>query len=279
MQLVSFRMGWPPPPRGWHVNRRPANPASGTTDDAKDNADIGTPSSARTPSEESAIRRELAIDYELFELARKRFWMAYAAMLNELCPDGTRFGSGSAGDVPLDLVQSWLRARYTRVMSTTFLNAVTEIDVTADDPLCGEGWWWRSGWERLDDRWTGPEPHSTWFLPPLATGHTYDLTIDVLWPASPEIWDNTTIDVNGQRVFITRERCQPDSQRGATHRLRARIPPRVVALQDRYTHVALEIPETAQVLKTFVVCESFDTYHHDERLVGLSVLGLRVRPI
>lgn len=274
MQLVSFRMGWPPPPRGWHVNRRPTQePAA---EEPRGDHKPARPT-GRTPAEEATIRRELNIDTELHELARERFWNAYAAMLGELCPDNTTFTPAAAAAVPLDDVQAWLRLRYADVVAAAFPAPVTELDVTADDAICGEGWWWRSGWDKLDDRWTGPETRSSWFLPPLAPNRTYEITIDVLWPASPEIWENTTVEVNGRRVFVRRERCEPAGTRSASHLLRARISPEVVAAQDRFTHVVIEIPETVQALKTLVVCESFDTYHHDERFVGLSVLGLRVR--
>lgn len=277
MQLVSFRMGWPPPPRGWHVNRRPT--ASSDAEPLPDAPKPPTRRATRTTEEETTIRRELNIDTELYDLATQRFWLAYAAMLGELCPDNIAFTPESAAAVSIDDVQDWLRARYADVVANTFPHAVTDIDVTADDAICGEGWWWRSGWDTLDDRWTGPEPRSTWYLPPLAANRAYELTIEVLWPASPAIWENTTVEVNGQRVFVSRERCTPAVARGASHLLRATIPARVVASQDRSTRVVLEIPETVQALKKFVVCESFDTYHHDERFVGLSVQALRVRAV
>lgn len=265
MQLVSFRMGWAPPPRGWHVNKRPGGSDASRT-------------SGRTPAEDAAIERELDIDAELHAMATAQFWNAYAAMLDMLCPDGETFTPASAAAVPLDTVQDWLRVRYADVVATSFPHPASAIEISADDALCGEGWFWRSGWDSLDDRWTGPETRSTWSLPRLVPNRDYDLTIDVLWPATPDIWEQTTVIVNGHRLDVRRDIGEPAMPRGATHFLRALVPAELVSERNRLTHIAIEVPETVQALKNLTVCESFDTYNKDERFVGLSVQRLSLRP-
>ena len=99
MQLVSHHMGWPPPPRGWHVNQRPAQQER-------------TATNPRADAEEQEIRQQLSVDTRLYELARQRFWTSYARMLDTLSPDGTTFTASTAEAVPLETVQGWLRARY-----------------------------------------------------------------------------------------------------------------------------------------------------------------------
>jgi hypothetical protein len=263
MQLVSFHMGWPPPPRDWHVNQRPV----------KQDEPVETP---RPQAEEQEIRRLLAIDAELHELATHRFWASYARMLDALSPEGTTFTTSSAAAVPLDTVQGWLRARYLDEVAATFPRPVTDVEVSSDDALCGEGWWWRSGWPTLDDRWTGPESRSSWYLPRLAQGRSYELTIEVLASAGRAVWDGAAIEVNGVGLPVVRHHSAPAVERGAPLRLTATLSPEVVSRQRGLTRVVVEVPETLQHLKHMMVCESFDTYHPDLRRVGLSVQRLTI---
>ena len=266
MQLVSHHMGWPPPPRGWHVNQRPAQQE-------------GTETTLRADAEEQEIRQQLSVDTRLYELARQRFWTSYARMLDTLSPDGTTFTASTAEAVPLETVQGWLRARYIEDVAATFPRPVTDVAVSADDALCGEGWWWRSGWSTLDDRWTGPENRSSWYLPRLAPGRTYLLTIEVLASAGRAAWDGAAIEVNGAALPVVRHHAPPAVERGASLKLMATLTPKAVSRQQHVTRVIVEVPETLQHLKDDVVCESFDTYHNDLRFVGLAVQRLTIHQI
>jgi hypothetical protein len=173
--------------------------------------------------------------------------------------------------VPLETVQGWLRARYIDEVAATFPRPVTDVEVSADNALCGEGWWWRSGWATLDDRWTGPgEPIE---LVSAATCTRPNLPADHRGArlGRPRAWDGAAIEVNGVALPVVRHHAPPAVERGASLKLMATLTPKVVSRQQHVTRVIVEVPETLQHLKDDVVCESFDTYHNDLRFVGLAV--------
>ncbi len=258
MQLLAFRMGWPPPPLGWHINRRPDGPARPRTD------------------EEEAMSDLLGVDYQLYAQVEARFWSDYAAMLHTIDPAHASVGGADPRQVDLAAVQEALRAHHHA--SAAAVPEASIVEVTGDPPLEGEGWWWRECPGGLSYRWTGPEPRATLRMPALVPGREYDLTVDLMGAADWDTWDAAGLQVNGVAAPAVREWAGPVTPGGVTLRLHARVPPEVVARQQGATEVALTVPETRQALTHVTIRESYDTYNKDLRAVGLAVHRIRVAP-
>jgi hypothetical protein len=264
MQLIAYKMGWPAPPRGWHINRRP---------DAaeKKAADVETDVS------DAEILERLAIDTELYRLVAERFWADYAAMLSIIHPGGVQFSADSAREQPIDLTQSWLRDHHERGKIRRYPFAVERFDYSADEAVAGEGWWWREKPGEFGYRWTGPETASSISLPPLVASQPYTLTLDAMGAAAFDLWEGVTIRVNGCPIDVVRERLAGREQGTVTLRLHAIVPPDVVSAQRGETCITIHVPTTKQALAHVNVLESFDTYNRDTRHVGVAVHRIRAR--
>jgi hypothetical protein len=262
MQLVSFQMGWPPPPNGWRINRRP-------------DADAESPDiSSDLPDHELAAR--LAVDRLLYGIVRQRFWTAYARMLTTIAPHETSFNADSAVDVPVETAQEWLRACTTRQIRETHATAAERIDYSGDEPVTGEGWWWRERPKELGYRWSGPGDSATMMLPPLVPGQSYAITVDLMGACDWSAWEAAGLSVNDVQLDVVRERIAPRERGDVALRLHAVIPLRIVAAQDQATKLTFHC-HTRQALSHVNVLESFDTYNHDMRRVGLAVHSVRIR--
>lgn len=269
MQLVSFRLGWAPPPTGWHLNRRPDTPTVEAHED------------------EPAIRELLAVDLELYAQAEHTFWTAYAAMLDTLRPSPVKISRRTAAEVPIETVQQWLRAHYDARLHASRPAAVAGVDVRTDEPLPGEGWWWRQVPESgVAFQWTGPGPRSSLRLPPLEPSGEYDLTMDFVAVADSNTWDGLRLAVNGHPTFAVRERFGPSEHEAVKFRLHARLSASVIAAQKGGTDIVLTVPVTGPVPGAVVIAESMDTVRRDERQVGVALHRIqisraaqRVRPV
>lgn len=262
MQLVAFKMGWPPPQLGWHINRRPDT--AGVEDDTFDISD-------------EELRPLLAIDQQLYEMATARFWSAYTDMLTALRPDAPAFTPDTARGVSVDLAQNWLRHHFEATQARQFATAVASIDIAGDAPSTGEGWWWRECPQHTSYRWTGPGTDATLYAPMLETDTSYTLTLDAMGAADWPAWESVTVDVNGHPVAAVRERFEPRLANQVAIRLEARIDPAAVAAQDGLTRITLHVPQTKQALAHVQITESFDTVRHDMRAVGLAVHRVQIR--
>jgi hypothetical protein len=263
LQLLAFRMGWTPPQPGWYINRRPDAPAV-VRDQASEDEDL-------------EIERRLAVDTALYRLVEARFWEQYAAMLTEIDPVGQVWSAEQGHTVGLDTVQGWLRQHHgTRFVAAPSCGVAT-ADYRSDEPIAGEGWWWRERPKGLAYRWTGPDTRATLVLPPLVPDRSYDLTIDLMGAASWETWDRATLEINGAPVATVRERFGPHARGDVALRMHARLDPGGLGDPATPTELALCVPETLQCLKHVMVLESFDTTNRDLRAVGLAVHRVRVR--
>lgn len=256
MQLLAFRMGWPPPPLGWHINRRPDRPVRPKTD------------------EEREMSRLLAVDTDLYAQVEERFWAEYASMLRALDPSGRRFAGAAPRQTDIAAVQEALRTHHQA--HTPLVPAAAAVDVSGDLPLEGEGWWWRECPKAHAYRWTGPEPNATLRLPVLEEGRDYDLTVELMGAADWDAWDGATMTVNGASAHAIREWSGPSTPGNVTLRWHARVPADVVRRQQGATEVAFSVPGTRQALTHVTVRESYDTYNKDMRAVGLAVHRVRI---
>ncbi|MEQ1868512.1 MAG: hypothetical protein ABL961_00620 [Vicinamibacterales bacterium] len=262
MQLVSFRMGWPPPQRGWHINRRP----DGLTEHADQQV---------TDEELDAL---LESDRALYAMAKNRFWTAYSEMLCAIRPDAPAFSPESAQEVPTELVQDWLRRHFEATLAGQYVAPVNHIDITADRPLNGEGWWWRERPKSTAYRWSGPDRESTLLAPPLVEGQDYELTLDAMGAATWRVWDEVAITINGQPVPAVHERSAPAEPGSACIRIRARVPSSAIGVQKGLTRIGLTA-RTEQSLTHARVEESFDTFHNDMRMVGLALHRVQLKAV
>jgi hypothetical protein len=259
MQLVSFRLGWPAPTLGWRINTRPDRGSSST--DADGDGDV---------------KSALTVDTALYEAATLRFWQAYAEMLSAITPESRPISATSAPLVSLETAQEWLRRHHQQRPALKAPDAV-QVSCDADAPVTGEGWWWRERPYDRSYRWTGPGRTATMRLPPLQPDRSYELTMELMGAADWPTWDGLALEINGQRVSMTRERSGPRTPNAPNLRLQAMLPPDLVARQDRHTHIAITVPETRQALQQSMRVESFDTVNPDMRLVGVAVSGIEIR--
>jgi hypothetical protein len=264
MQLVAFRSGWPPPPRGWRINRSPGPAAASVR-------------KLTAAAEEAQIRPHLALDDHLYALARQRFWADYCAMLDKLCPDRAPFTAATT--VRDDDVQDWLRRDYRERHVRHLSGHATSIDVTAESPLRGEGWWWREVPGAFAAyRWSGPGNTASLFFEPLAPGLDYELTVDVMGAADESTWEGLALEVNGQPVPAAQERVAAPAPGAPSLRLRARLTPDLVATRDGMIRLTFRVPETKPAHRHIMVLETFDTYNPDERHKGLAVHRVKIEP-
>lgn len=257
LQLVSFRMGWRPPPLGWWLNRRPDDPPAQAADD------------------EAEIRERLAVDLDLYARAETRFWQDYADMLNTLRPSTVAMTPVTAAAVSIFTVQDWLRAHHANLLRQGQGPASTEIALEADEPFVGSGWWWRESTGAAAHRWSGPTTTASVSLPPLVPG-TYDLRVDLMGAVDWETWDGLTASVNGKEVFVVRERFGPVEDGCVTLRLHATLSPEIIKAQPGRTELALTVPECKRRQSLGLMEQSKDTLAEDTREVGVALHAIHV---
>lgn len=262
IQLVAYRMSWAPPPNGWHINQRPDG--------------IQTSGAVET-AEDQELRQLLAVDFELYERAERRFWTEYAEMLNAIS-GGPRFTADSARDVSFDTVQQWLRSLTVARQMAKVSAPVSRVDSSADEPFMGEGWWWRECPKDVAYRWTGPGSRTTLWLAPLETDRDYAVTIDAMGAADWTTWEHFGLEVNGCRITAVHEHFRPAGSAGTRLRFHATVPAAVVASQHGHTEIAFTVPESRSIPGRSLVVESQDTVRHDERRVGIAVHRVRIEP-
>src|SRR5262249_23484941 len=146
------------------------------------------------------IRAHLALDDELYRLARRRFWSDYAAMLREIAPDRMTVTAADAAAVPRGTVQDWLRPGSFERRRPRPPSCLSPGEGGADAPLSGEGWWWREVPGKFAYRWSGPGPTASLYCEPLVPGHDYGLTIELMGAADWPTWEGAALEVNGTLV-------------------------------------------------------------------------------
>ncbi len=266
MQLVAFRMGWPPPQLGWHINR-----CSETTAPALQ--------LVHGQLSDDEVRAHLAVDEALYAQTRSRFWEAYSNMLIAIRPDETAFSADTAHNVAVETVQGWLRDAYVARTAQRLCTATESIDIDGARPVAGEGWWWRECPKGVSYRWTGPSTRATVLAAPLIEAHDYALTVDAMGAADWQTWEAVGLEVNGKPVHSVHERFTPSEPGMVSIRLHARLAPDIVSAQNGLTSITISVPETKRALRHVRVLESFDTYNQDMRQVGLAVCRIQIAQV
>jgi hypothetical protein len=256
MQLVSFLLGWPPPPAGWRINRTP---------EAREVA----------PEVRAEIAGELAIDFELYRLAGERFRQSYGSMVAKLDPS---FNPVLAAPElpPFDRVQKLLQMLHLQRLEAAEVCAARGASLDFAEPLDGRGWWWRECPHSYAYRWSGPETTSEINLPPLEKGRHYRLTLEVFGAADWTTWEQLTLTLNEARLFVVRESVCPVEPHSPQLRLVSHIDPESAAQTRPYTRIALHVPETVPALQHVLRKESLNTFNYDQRRVGLAVHRLDI---
>lgn len=261
MQLVAFRMGWPAPPLGWHLNRRPD--------------ENGEASNAAVPDE---VRRLLAVDMALYEDAARRFWNAYGAMLRTIRPEATWPDDQTPRAIPVDTVQGWLRDWHLAQFAESHRHPLMTAELSTTAPASGEGWWWRQAPEGAAPyRWSGPGTEATLLLPPLEAERDYDLTLELVGAVDWPTWEQIAIAVNGHAVDVVKERFGPVANGRVNLRVHARVP-QAVTRATGPNAIGLTVPDTKPVPGTPLVDESTDTRRRDTRPVGVALHRASVMP-
>lgn len=255
LQLIAFRLGGTVPPLGWQLNRRPD---ASSTDDG----------------EAAALREVLAIDVALHQRATTRFWDDYAWMLRCLAPARVTLPASPA-DVPLATVQAWLEAQRDGQRATAPRQQQLAVDIDGNDPVCGDGWWWRECPGPHAYRWTGPGTATHVPLGALSPALDYTVAVELCGAADWSVWNSLQLDVNGRPLALVREEVPPGHPRQITLRATARLPREVVA-RSRTTTLSLVVDHTRPVPGAPLVEESLDTRHRDVRPVGLAVQRITV---
>lgn len=255
LQLIAFRLGGTVPPLGWQLNRRP---------DAAPVDDAGT----------AALRDVLAIDVALHERATRRFWDDYAWMLRCLVPPGVALPAWPR-DLPIATVQDWLDRHRAGDTAAAPRQQQLAVDIDGNDPVCGDGWWWRECPGPHAYRWTGPGTATHVPLGALSPALDYTVAVELCGAADWSVWDSLQVDVNGRPLALVREQVPPGHPRQITLRATARLPREVVA-RSRTTTLSLVVDHTRPVPGAPLVEESLDTVHRDVRAVGLAVQRITV---
>ena len=266
MQLVAFRMGWPPPQLGWHINRRP---------------DTTAPALQLVHGQlsDDELRKHLAVDEALYAQTRSRFWQAYANMLTAISPGADAFTADAAQHVAVETVQGWLRDAYVARTAERLCTATESMDIDGVRAVSGEGWWWRESPKGVAYRWTGPSTRATILAAPLVEAHDYALTIEAMGAADWQTWEAVGLEVNGKPVRAVHERFTTPEPGMVSIRLQARLTPDIVSAQDGLTSIAISVPETKRALSHVRVLESVDTYNQDMRQVGLAVHRVQIAQV
>jgi hypothetical protein len=211
-----------------------------------------------------ALRKELeernSLELELYEYAIGRIKTQHESMLKEL---GVRFSSSSE-NLQADIYKA-LHVRYEKAYKSDHPNLLSELELTFDQAICGDGWYERQfdPHNKLTWRWTGPGSVSTLDLP-LTDDQDLRVSVNILKVADSDLLKNMKIRLNDISLPVAisetpeSKLCVFDAPASALRRSPGR------------TRISIEIEKTVRIP---------DRYPDSHIYAGLAISGVKVAPL
>jgi hypothetical protein len=208
-------------------------------------------------------------DMETYNLAKRMFHERYEQFLRKHFPNQENL------DLITDsMVEQSLNQQFVENIRLHFPEPVSQIHWTMDQPMFGQGWWWRQHSGAVWYRSTGPQTTNIAYLPPLATGNEYRFEIDIVFFASESIAQGLEISLNGVRCQHSIRNVSQDP--AAVKSIIEGIVPAGVA--DGHSPITLKfrLPETKPILAGNRIEHTEATLDWDTRLLGMGVADIRI---
>lgn len=213
--------------------------------------------------------RHFRDDMETYKLAKRTFEDRYRAFLRKHFPNQDN----------LDLITD---SMVEQSLNETFLNNIrfhfpkpsNQIHWTMDQPMFGQGWWWRQYSGQVWYRSTGPQTTNIAYLPPLIHGQNYRFEVDIVYFASDKISQGLEVFINGSRCIHTIRNISEDPT-GVKSIIEGPLPDGVA---DGHTPITLtfRLPETKPILASNRIEHTEATPDWDTRLLGMGVADIRI---
>lgn len=242
-ELLCYQFNWMPPAALPHV-RASAREA---------NSDI-------SPELQRELEERNYLDLMLYDYAKRRIKTQHESMLKELgvTPSST-FETLQAD------IYNALHARYDRAYKADHPNSLSEVELTFDQAIFGDGWYERQfdPHNNLTWRWTGPSTVSTLDLP-LADDRDLRISVRILKVADAALLKNLIVRVNG--ISLPVEIFGNTESRFCV----VEVPVNILRSSPGRTRISIETEKTIKIP---------DRYPDSYIYAGLAVSGIKVAPL
>ena len=208
-------------------------------------------------------------DMETYYQAKRLFNQRYDAFLRSHFPDQENL------DLVTDsMVEENLNKQFVDNIHVHFPKPLEEIHWSMDQPMFGQGWWWRQHSGKVWYRSTGPQTTSIVYLPPLRGGRVYRFEIDIVYFASETIAQHLEVFFNGLRCEHTIRNVSHDWD-DVKSVVEGSLPENVTDGNCPII-LKLKVPETKPILANERIQHSEATFDWDTRLLGMGVADIRI---
>lgn len=208
-------------------------------------------------------------DMETYSVAKKMFEQQYANFLRKHFPNEDNL------DLITDsMVEQSLNQHFVDNIQFHHPNALSQIHLTMDQPMFGQGWWWRQHSGKVWYRATGPQNTTLAYLAPLLSGREYRFDIEVVFFASEAIAQGLEVSINGIRCLHS-IRNVSDDPASVKSIIEGYLP---AGVADDRTPITLRIklPETKPILAGNRIEHTEATLDWDTRLLGMGIADIRI---
>jgi hypothetical protein len=208
-------------------------------------------------------------DMETYNQAKRLFDQRYHAFLRSLFPDHENL------DLVTDsMVEESLNHRFVDNIQFHFPEPLEELHWSMDQPMFGQGWWWRQHSGKVWYRSTGPQTTNIVYLPPLRGGKDYRFEIDIVYFASETIAQKLEVFVNGLRCCHSIRNVSQEWDEVKSV-IEGSLPANV-AYGTGPVILKFKLPETKPILANERIQHSEATFDWDTRLLGMGVADIRI---
>jgi len=208
-------------------------------------------------------------DMATYDQAKRLFNQQYNTFLQ------SHFSDHENLDLVTDsMVEESLNQRFVDNIQFHFPEPLDGIHWSMDQPMFGQGWWWRQHSGMVWYRSTGPQTTSLLYLPPLRSGKDYRFEVDIVYFASETIAQNLQVFVNGLRCEHTIRNVSHERDEVKSI-VEGSLPP-TAAYGNGPIILKFKLPETKPILATERIQHSEATFDWDTRLLGMGVADIRI---
>lgn len=208
-------------------------------------------------------------DMETYDIAKRQFEERYSDFLRRHFPNQKHLNL-----ITDSMVEQSLNERFVENSRIHFPEPQTQVHWTMDQPMFGQGWWWRQHTGQVWYRSTGPQTTSIVYLPPLIAGNEYRLEIDVVYFASDVISQGLAIYINNVRCMHTIRNVSQDP--AAVKSVIEGFLPQGVADGKTPITLTIRLPETKPILAGNRIEHTEATLDWDTRLLGMGIADIRI---